>query len=194
MAVTEQVEPRKRARGIIYDILQVMVDNHQINNAQIAALTGHNEKIITHIRKSDSFRSLLAKAVEIRHGEALQTVRSAQLTSTIVALEGMRKVIESDATLPAMKVEAARVILNNHNTTEDRLAPKSAVGQQNQVNISISLDELQAARQSALAKGNEIVLEPSDASHSPAIPGMFPPQYSIQDVYTERAKLRGEGE
>ena len=183
--------PRK-ARGIIQDVILAIVDDLHISNENISKQTGHPIKIIQHIRKSDSFRSMLAKAQEMRYGEVLQTVRLTQMTTAVNTLKSMSNMAGDPGILPLARLEAAKIVMDTHNKTEERLIPKVAPGPQNQVNLTISLEDLQSARQASLTQGQEIVLEPSDASHAPAIPGQFQ-EYHVANGHKERLPVRVEG-
>lgn len=167
-----QVTPAT-SRGAVRDILAVMVDDHELKPAQIAAITGHSEKTVRYIIASQSFQDMLAKAFRLRHGAAADSVRANAMETTNVAFNTLRTLMQDEAVLPITKLEAVRLALDNHNKHEERLIPKVPVNpaaNQNNVVINLTFDELAEARKNAIDYGKAIELEPSDVINTVAIP------------------------
>lgn len=184
-----------RARGVIHDIIKVMVDDHKVTNEEIAALTGHSPRIIGHIKRSDSFRSLLAKAVKLRHGEIIDSVRNNELRVANTALTVVNDLLNNDAVLPSTKLELARLALDHHSKNQDRLIPKNpALANQSNTSVVINLttEELRDAQNASIAYGNAIQLEASDATHTPLLPA--PRGNHLPAISEERSKLRSESQ
>jgi hypothetical protein len=161
------------SRGAVRDILRVMVDDHELKPAQIAVLTGHNEKTVRYIIASQSFQDMLAKAFRLRHGAAADSVRANAMETTNAAFNTLRMLMQDTAVLPITKLEAVRIALDNHNKHEERLIPKTPppTAPQNNVVINLTFDELQEARKNAIDYGKALELEPSDVLNPVAIPG-----------------------
>lgn len=168
MDLARRGRPRQ---GIIAALVNALSDNIQMDDHTAAALIGAAPETVYTLRKSDSFRTLLAKEVKRKHGEALLAVEGNRLAATNTALTAATEILKAPEVLPTVKLEAAKVVLEDWHKTQDRLQPKSAPthGQTN-VTVELTFNELQQARESSIAHGKTLELEASDAVHSHIAP------------------------
>lgn len=162
------------AKGIIRKLLDISVDNELLSDIEMAKLIPETTAgYIRAIRNSDSFRRLLAKAVEQKYGDTIRAVRQKGLETTIVAMDTLQEVMTDPATLPGVKMEASKIALNSFHQTQDRETPKAGIGKDDEkpgvnVQINLSAGELAEARNAMVSHGKTIQLEGSDVAHTPS--------------------------
>lgn len=189
-------KPLRSARqGIILRLVDLLSDNSLISNEDAAIAIGAHPETVKHLRKSDSFRTLVARAVKAKHGDLLYGVERMRLEATHAVLTAARDIAQAPEGLPTVKLQAAEIVLNDWHKTEDRKAsPK--LGQNGppgtNVTVELTFNELQAARESAVEKGKTIQLEPSDVHHTPINP--FTQHALLANQRKTGTLIREEGE
>lgn len=161
-----------KRRSLVSELLELLTDNPLLTTEQCANVLGCNQKTIAITRASDSFRALLALRIDRLHGDAIRAVRNNTLLAANEALDTARRIMADAATVGSLKLEAAKLVLENHDRSEERLIPKGGTAYQPGTNVTVNLtfDELHAARESSLAHGATLELEASDKTHVPPVP------------------------
>lgn len=192
----QAAKPRRSARqGIILRLADLLSDNSLISDEDAANAIGAHPETVKHLRKSDSFRTLVARATKAKHGDLLYGVERMRLEATHAVLTAARDIAQAPEVLPTVKLQAAEIVLNDWHKTEDRkVSPK--LGQNGppgtNVTVELTFNELQAARESAVEKGKTIQLEPSDVHHAPINP--FTQHALLANQRKTGTLIREEGE
>jgi len=186
---------RSPRQGIILRLVDLLSDNTTISDEDAAKAIGAEPSTVRHLRKSDSFRTLLARAIKVKHGEGLYAVEAQRIAATTAVLTAITQIATAPEVLPTVKLEAARIVLDDWNKTQDRIhAPKLSSNQQPATNVTVELtfNELQAARENQIARGKTLELEPSDVAHVPVNP--FAQRGLLSSSNKTGAPVREEGE
>lgn len=167
---TDDAIPLKRRRSFVRDLLDLLTANHTLDDEACATYLGVTKRTVFLTRSADSFKSLLALSIQKQHGDAIMAVRNNTLLAANEALEAGRRMLADSAIIPSLKIEVMKVVLDNHQRSEERLIPKGPTGgQTGQVSINLTFNELQEARQSALDYGKNLELEASNHAHATEI-------------------------
>lgn len=193
-----EVAPAKQTRSMVRDLLNLLVDNHLLTDKECATILAIPERTVFILRKSDAFKAALAKMVEDKHGTAIRAVRNNILVAANTALETTIRVMGDPSALPSMKLEAAKLALEQHHKAEQRAIDMEAAkappppppNAGPSVNVTISVEDLSAARQAALNHGAAITLEPSESAHGIGLPGR---RDMLRSIEGEGPPLRVEG-
>lgn len=183
-----------KTRNTVRELLVLLRDNQLLTDKECATVLGIAERTVYILRKSDAFKGVLAKMIDEQHGDAIRAVRNNTLVAANEALETTRRIMKDPTALPSLKLEAVKLALEQHNKTEQReldarLPPPPPTNPSQQVNVSISIEDLQSARQAALGAGAAITLEPSESAHSVGVHSARP---MLGSLTKERPPIRSE--